>query len=163
MSIHPGEAWCVWGWAGNVWSYQYLRLTCAPHENMLNACRKWIQVRNVPDGIHRCLKARAVDGGIWSNFDYLLGELKEIAERPTLAEFRERLLGRMPVSADLDTAEILLLRGTCRTQMIVLDAGRSIDWLPHEPGPASLSISEFTLARTLHTRSLCWIVEFAQS
>ena len=39
--------------------------------------------------------------------DYLLGELREIVERPTLAEFRERLSGRMPVLADLDTAEIL--------------------------------------------------------
>jgi len=39
--------------------------------------------------------------------DYLLGELREIVERPTLAEFRERLRGRMPVLGDFDTAEIL--------------------------------------------------------
>jgi plasmid stability protein len=67
---------------------------------------KMIQVRNVPDGIHRSLKARAAMAGM-SLSDYLLVELKEIVERPTLAEFRERLLVRMPVLADIDTAEIL--------------------------------------------------------
>ena len=36
--------------------------------------------------------------------DYLLGELREIAERPTLAEFREHLHRRKPVSIALDTA-----------------------------------------------------------
>ena len=74
--------------------------------NYAERMQKMIQVRNVPDGIHRNLKARAAMAGM-SLSDYLLGELREIAERPTLAEFRERLLGRMPVLADLDTAEIL--------------------------------------------------------
>ncbi len=39
--------------------------------------------------------------------DYLLGELREIAERPTLAEFRARLHKRRPLSAALDTAGLL--------------------------------------------------------
>jgi len=39
--------------------------------------------------------------------DYLLGELREIAERPTLAEFRERLHARKPVSGVLNTADLL--------------------------------------------------------
>ena len=39
--------------------------------------------------------------------DYLLGELREIADRPTLAEFRGRLHSRVPLSASFDTAEIL--------------------------------------------------------
>jgi antitoxin FitA len=39
--------------------------------------------------------------------DYLLGELKEIAERPTLAEFRERLHKRGPVSLILDTGRLV--------------------------------------------------------
>lgn len=39
--------------------------------------------------------------------DYLLGELREIAERPTLAEFRARLHGRAPVTAALDTSGLL--------------------------------------------------------
>jgi len=40
--------------------------------------------------------------------DYLLAEIKEIAERPTLAEIRERLHKRKPVAAEIDTA--LLVR-----------------------------------------------------
>jgi hypothetical protein len=39
--------------------------------------------------------------------DYLLMEIKEIAERPTLAEFRERLHQRKPVAAQLDTARMV--------------------------------------------------------
>jgi hypothetical protein len=36
--------------------------------------------------------------------DYLLMEIREVVERPTLTELRERLHGRQPVSVDLDTA-----------------------------------------------------------
>jgi plasmid stability protein len=65
-----------------------------------------IQVRNVPETLHRGLKARAAMAGM-SLSDYLLGELDEIARRPTLAEFRERLQARNPVSVDLNTARLL--------------------------------------------------------
>jgi plasmid stability protein len=65
-----------------------------------------IQDRNVPDALHRSLKARAALGGM-SLSDYLLAELREIAERPTLAEFRERLRRRRPVAAALDTAGLV--------------------------------------------------------
>ena len=68
---------------------------------------KMIQLRNVPDGLHRSLKARAALAGM-SLSDYLLAEIREIAERPTLAELRDRLHKRKPVSAELDTA--LLVR-----------------------------------------------------
>jgi antitoxin FitA len=67
---------------------------------------KMIQLRNVPDALHRSLKARAAMAGM-SLSDYLLAEIKEIAERPTLAELRERLHRRQPVLQDLDTARIL--------------------------------------------------------
>ena len=67
---------------------------------------KMIQVRNVPDALHRGLKARAAMAGM-SLSDYLLAELKEIAERPTLAELRERLHRRKPVSAPLDTSGLV--------------------------------------------------------
>lgn len=67
---------------------------------------KMIQLRNVPDALHRILKARAAIAGM-SLSDYLLAEIREIAERPTLSEFRERLHKRKPVSAPLDTARIL--------------------------------------------------------
>jgi hypothetical protein len=39
--------------------------------------------------------------------DYLLGEFREIAERPTLAEFRERLHSRKPLPSALDTPALL--------------------------------------------------------
>ena len=65
-----------------------------------------IQVRNVPEVLHRSLKARAANAGM-SLSDYLLVELRDIAERPTLAEFRERLHTRKPISSVLDTADIL--------------------------------------------------------
>ena len=65
-----------------------------------------IQLRNVPDVLHRNLKARAAMSGM-SLSDYLLREIREIAERPTLAELRECLHRRRPVSAQIDTARLL--------------------------------------------------------
>ena len=64
---------------------------------------RMVQVRNVPEVLHRSLKARAATAGM-SLSDYLLAELREIAERPTLAEFRERLHSRRPLHVALDTA-----------------------------------------------------------
>ncbi|HXW99723.1 MAG TPA: hypothetical protein VEJ00_00800 [Candidatus Acidoferrales bacterium] len=67
---------------------------------------KMIQLRNVPDALHRNLKARAAMAGM-SLSDYLLGEIKEIAERPTLAELRERLHRREAVSVPLDSVRLV--------------------------------------------------------
>ncbi len=67
---------------------------------------KMIQIRNVPDALHRRLKARAAMAGM-SLSDYLLSEIREIAQQPTLAEFREMLSRREPVTADIDTVRIL--------------------------------------------------------
>jgi len=67
---------------------------------------KMIQLRNVPDALHRTLKARAAIAGM-SLSDYLLREIREIAERPTLTEFRARLHQREPVAAQLDTARMV--------------------------------------------------------
>ena len=67
---------------------------------------KMIQIRNVPDALHRGLKARAAMAGM-SLSDYLLMEIKEIAEKPTLAELRERLHRRKPVSEQIDSARLL--------------------------------------------------------
>jgi plasmid stability protein len=52
-----------------------------------------VQIRNVPDALHRRLKARAALAGM-SLSDYLLSEIRQVAERPTLDELRERLHGR---------------------------------------------------------------------
>lgn len=67
---------------------------------------KMIQLRNVPDALHRILKARAAMAGM-SLSDYLLSEIKDIAERPTLSELRERLHKRKPVSVQIDTARMV--------------------------------------------------------
>jgi antitoxin FitA len=67
---------------------------------------KMIQLRNVPDALHRGLKARAAMAGM-SLSDYLLAEIREIAEKPTLAELRERLRERKPVTIRVDTARLV--------------------------------------------------------
>jgi hypothetical protein len=67
---------------------------------------KMIQIRNVPDALHRSLKARAALSGMALS-DYLLLEIKEIAERPTLAELRENLHRRAPVTIPIDTAQLV--------------------------------------------------------
>lgn len=67
---------------------------------------KMIQIRNVPDGLHRKLKARAAMAGM-SLSDYLLTEIRKSAEVPTLAELEERLRKLPPVTADPDTVRIL--------------------------------------------------------
>lgn len=67
---------------------------------------KMIQLRNVPDALHRRLKARAAMSGM-SLSDYLLSEIKEIAERPTMAEMLERLGQREPVTVPVDTARLV--------------------------------------------------------
>lgn len=67
---------------------------------------KTIQIRNVPDRIHRTLKARAAIAGM-SLSDYLMSEIKEMAERPTLSEIRERLHQFEPLTVDIDTARLV--------------------------------------------------------
>lgn len=39
--------------------------------------------------------------------DYLLAEIKEIANRPTLIEFRERLRGRTPVNVKFHSKRLM--------------------------------------------------------
>ncbi len=49
-----------------------------------------IQIRNVPDKIHRTLKSRAALAGM-SMSEYILQELKKSLERPTREELLDRL------------------------------------------------------------------------
>jgi antitoxin FitA len=67
---------------------------------------KMIQIRNVPDALHRKLKARAAMAGM-SLSDYLLLEIRKSADVPTLAELEERLRKLPPVSVEIDTAEMV--------------------------------------------------------
>lgn len=66
-----------------------------------------IQIRNVPDELHRTLKARAARAGM-SLSDYLLSEIEQIAEKPTLSEMMERL--RSLESVELDEAPSAIIR-----------------------------------------------------
>ncbi len=63
-----------------------------------------IQIRNVPDALHRQLKSRAALAGM-SLSDYLLSEIRQVAERPTLGELRARLEGRAGVTPSVAPAE----------------------------------------------------------
>jgi plasmid stability protein len=56
-----------------------------------------IQLRHVPDDLHRKLKARAALEGL-SLSEYLLQEVRRVADRPTLAELRHRLAQRAAVN-----------------------------------------------------------------
>ena len=63
-----------------------------------------IQIRNVPDSLHRRLKARAAMAGM-SLSDYLLNEITQVAERPSMEEMRERLASRAPTNPAPSPAE----------------------------------------------------------
>ena len=54
---------------------------------------KTIQIRNVPDELHRTLKVRAAQEGV-SLSDLALAELRRTAERPSRAELLDRISGR---------------------------------------------------------------------
>jgi plasmid stability protein len=58
---------------------------------------KMIQLRNVPDRLHRKLKSRAAMEGV-SLSDYLLEEIQRAADRPTLVELAERLRHRAKIT-----------------------------------------------------------------
>jgi plasmid stability protein len=63
-----------------------------------------IQIRNVPETLHRQLKSRAALAGM-SLSDYLLSEIRQTAERPTLAELRARMERRPAVTPSVAPAE----------------------------------------------------------
>src|SRR5271165_2536204 len=63
-----------------------------------------IQIRNVPDALHRRLKSRAALAGM-SLSDYLLNEIRQVAERPSLDELRARMHGRTETGPSVAPAE----------------------------------------------------------
>jgi plasmid stability protein len=65
---------------------------------------RMIQLRNVPDSLHRTLKAQAALAGM-SLSDYLLAEVRRLAERPTIAELRERMQRRSAVTGVRSAAD----------------------------------------------------------
>ena len=79
-----------------------MAITCLHALNM----SKMIQIRNVPDEIHKTLKIRAVRASM-SLSDYLLAELEQVASCPTPDEMRERLERRSRVLGGESSAEAL--------------------------------------------------------
>lgn len=79
---------------------------------MLSTCEhalsmsKMIQIRNVPDALHRKLKARAAMQGK-SLSDYLLAEIGRIASLPTRDEMLARLHARSRVKLRTPAAEVI--------------------------------------------------------
>lgn len=68
---------------------------------------RMVQIRNVPDALHRKLKVRAADAGQTLS-DYLLAELERVAARPTRVEMLTRLHSRRRVR--LKTAASTVIR-----------------------------------------------------
>jgi plasmid stability protein len=68
---------------------------------------KMIQVRNVPDQLHRKLKVRAAEQGV-SLSDYILAELRRLTERVSPRELAER--ARTIVREDFDPSPADILR-----------------------------------------------------
>jgi len=65
-----------------------------------------VQIRNVPDAVHRELKARAALAGL-SLSDFLLLEMKRSLERPTREELLRRVARRAPVPGGPSAAELV--------------------------------------------------------
>ena len=64
---------------------------------------KMIQIRNVPDDVHRTLKIRATESGM-SLSEFLLREITHVAQQPSLDEFLDRLKNRRPAKLSEDSA-----------------------------------------------------------
>ncbi len=63
-----------------------------------------VQIRNVPELLHRELKSRAALAGM-SLSDYLLNELRRVASQPTIAELRARLDRRSAIDPTIPPSE----------------------------------------------------------
>ena len=65
----------------------------------ISSMAKMIQIRNVPDELHRTLKVRAAKAGMTLS-DYLLSEIEQIAEKPSLHEWLEKVSRDEPVEVE---------------------------------------------------------------
>lgn len=63
------------------------------HASWYDHTMKTIQVRNVPDDVHRALRARAAATGV-SLSDFALGELERVAQHPPVADLLQRARAR---------------------------------------------------------------------
>lgn len=63
---------------------------------------RMIQIRNVPDDLHRELRTRAAREGMTLS-GYLLEELRRLSARPSPREYMDRLGRRGPVAPSFDS------------------------------------------------------------
>ena len=77
-------------------------ITCTHAHHM----SRMVQVRNVPDSLHRKLKVRAAAAGQTLS-DYLLAELERLAARPTREEMLTRIHSRKRVSLRTPAATVI--------------------------------------------------------
>jgi len=70
---------------------------------MFNCMGVLVQIRDVPEPVHRVLKARAAASGM-SFSEYLRAVLARTAERPTPDELAARIRARGPVARDESSA-----------------------------------------------------------
>jgi plasmid stability protein len=68
---------------------------------------KMIQIRNVPDELHRTLKVRAAKAGMTLS-DYLLSEIELVAKKPTMREWLEMV--SRDEAAELDEPPDVIIR-----------------------------------------------------
>ena len=66
----------------------------------------YIQIRNVPDDLHRKLKVRAAQAGMTLS-DYLLREVTAIAETPTIEDLVARVRSRELARLETRPADII--------------------------------------------------------
>lgn len=67
---------------------------------------KMVQIRNMPEAMHRRLKAKAAQEGL-SLSAYLLRELRRVADRPTDDELRERIKRLPRIDLGAPAADII--------------------------------------------------------
>jgi plasmid stability protein len=67
---------------------------------------KTIQVRNVPDELHRAIKVRAAQEGL-SITDYVRRELERLVSRPSMKEVLARIKEQEPVLGGPSSADLI--------------------------------------------------------
>jgi hypothetical protein len=67
---------------------------------------KVVQIRNVPDALHRALKARAAGAG-QSLSDYLLAEIERVTARPPRVDLLDRIHSRTRVTLTTPAAVVI--------------------------------------------------------
>lgn len=67
---------------------------------------RMVQIRNVPDALHRKLKVRAADAGQTLS-DYLLAELERVGARPTRDEMLKQLHSRRRVTLKTPASTVI--------------------------------------------------------